>query len=325
MIAVIDLGGTRTKFGLVDQGRVLDASGFDADAQGSLESHLGKVMEHLRIMCAGQGTTLEACGGIGVLCTGLVDNRRMRVLSTNGKYDEAVGFDFTGWARKQAGLELRMDNDARGALIGEWRFGAGRGVANLVMVTLGTGIGTAVISEGRPLTGPHFTGGNLGGHILVRSGGRKCTCGAVGCLESEASGWVLPVLVREHKRYGESSLNGIEPIGFRELMAHATDGDECAGDVLAHCLRMWGEALVSFIHCFDPERMIIGGGVMNDPEPILASFRKTVADLAWAAEGQVEIVKAQHPDDAGLLGAAALFYEPNEVEQTKPLTKHSHA
>lgn len=325
MIAVMDLGGTRTKFGLVDQGRVLDASCFDADAQGSLESHLGKVMDQLRILCARHGTTLEACGGIGVLSTGLVDNRAMRVLSTNGKYDAAVGFDFPGWARRQAGLELRMDNDARGALIGEWRFGAGRGVANLVMVTLGTGIGTAVISEGRPLTGPHFTGGNLGGHILVRSGGRKCTCGAVGCLESEASGWVLPVLVREHQRYGASSLNGLESIGFREVMAHASAGDDCASDVLAHCLRMWGEALVSFIHCFDPERIIIGGGVMNDPEPILASFRKTVADLAWAAEGQVEIVKAQHPDDAGLLGAAALFYEPNEVDQTKPLEEHSHA
>ena len=325
MIAVMDLGGTRTKFGLVDQGRVLDASAFDADAQGSLAGHLDKVLDHLRIMCAGQGTTLEVCGGIGVLCTGLVDNRAMRVLSTNGKYDEAVGFDFPGWAHRQAGLELRMDNDARGALIGEWRYGAGRGVENLVMVTLGTGIGTAVISEGRPLTGPHFTGGNLGGHILVRCGGRKCTCGAVGCLESEASGWVLPVLVREHKQYGASSLYGLESIGFREVMAHAAAGDVCASDVRDHCLRMWGEALVSFIHCFDPERIIIGGGVMNDPEPILASFRKTVADLAWAAEGQVEIVKAQHPDDAGLLGAAALFYESNEIVQTQPLKEHSHA
>ena len=309
MIAVMDLGGTRTKFGLVDQGRVLEASVIDAEAQGALAGHLDKVLDHLRIMCAGHGTTLQACGGIGVLCSGLVDNRGMRVLSTNGKYDEAVGFDFPGWARSQAGLELRMDNDARGALIGEWRYGAGQGVENLVMVTLGTGIGTAVISEGRPLTGPHFTGGNLGGHILVRSGGRKCTCGAVGCLESEASGWVLPVLVREHERYGTSSLKGLGPIGFREVMEHAAAGDVCAGDVLDHCLRMWGEALVSFIHCFDPERIIIGGGVMHKPEPVLASFRKTVAEMAWVEEGQVEIVKAEHPDDAGLLGAAALFYD----------------
>jgi glucokinase len=75
---------------------------------------------------------------------------------------------------------------------------------------------------------------------------------------------------------------------------------------------MWGEALVSFIHLFDPQRIIVGGGVMNDPEPVLESFRKTVAELAWAEEGQVEIVKAEHPDNAGLIGAAALFYTSGE-------------
>ena len=307
MIAAIDLGGTRTKLGLVDRGEVICSLHCQADAQGSLEGHLNEVLKHLRTLCAEQGMTLETCAGLGVLSTGLVDNREMRVLSTNGKYDDAVDFDFRGWARNRAGLELRMDNDARGALIGEWRYGAGCGCDNLVMITIGTGIGTAVILEGKPLTGPHFTGGNLGGHILVHSGGRKCTCGAVGCLETEASGWVLPVLVREHELHGETSLNGLDTIGFREVMAHAAAGDVCAREVLAHCLKHWGEALVSFIHLFDPERIIVGGGIMNEPEPVLASFRKTVAELAWAEEGQVEIVSAEHPDHAGLIGAAALF------------------
>ena len=308
MIAVIDLGGTRTKFGLVDRGEVIRSASCAADAQGSLEVHLDEVLGRLRALASEHGLKLEACGGLGLLSTGLVDNRRMRVLSTNAKYDDAVGFDFRGWARDRAGLELRMDNDARGALIGEWRYGAGLGVDNLVMVTIGTGIGTAVIAEGRPLTGPNFTGGNLGGHILVRSGGRKCTCGGRGCLETEASGWVLPTLVREHERYEASSLRGVETIGFSEVMSHAAAGDPCARAVFDHCLTMWGEALVSFIHMFDPERIVVGGGVMNCPELVLASFRQTVAELAWAEPGQVEIVKAEHPDNAGLIGASALFY-----------------
>ncbi|MBT3194384.1 MAG: ROK family protein [Verrucomicrobia bacterium] len=307
-VAVIDLGGTRTKFGLMDEGEVICASSCPADAQGSLEGHLDEILEHLGKLCPGQGTALEACDGIGLLSTGLVNNREMRVLSTNGKYDDAVGFDFRAWSRNRTGLELRMDNDARGALIGEWRYGAGRGSGNLVMVTIGTGIGTAVISEGKPLTGPHFTGGNLGGHMLVRSGGRKCTCGGVGCLESEASGWVLPILVQEHAQYGESSLNGLESLGYREVMKHAAEGDGCARDVLDHCLQFWGEALVSFIHLFDPERIIVGGGIMNEPEPVLQRFRDIVSELAWAEEGQVSIVKAEHPDNAGLIGAGALFY-----------------
>lgn len=308
MIAAIDLGGTRTKFALVDSGTVVAASGCDADAQGPIVDHLNEVLHRLRELCAGRQTTLESCEGLGLLSTGVVDNRAMRVLSTNGKYDDAVGFDFPHWARDRAGLDLRMDNDARGALIGEWRYGAGRGVDHLVMVTLGTGIGTAAIVDGRPLNGAHFSGGNLGGHIIVRSGGRKCTCGGVGCLESEASGWVLPILVREHDLYGNSSLHGLESIGFRELWQHAAAGDSCAAAVRSHCLKMWGEAMVSFIHLFDPERIVVGGGVMNDPEPVLASFRETVRQLAWAEDGQVEIVKAEHPDHAGLIGAAALFH-----------------
>ena len=308
MIAVIDLGGTRTKFGLVEEGTVLCAAACLADAQGSLEDHLNEVLEQVRGLCADQGTILECCAGIGVLSTGLVNNREMRVLSTNGKYDDAVAFDFCSWAKRQTGLELRMENDARGALIGEWRYGAGRGVDNVVMVTIGTGIGTAVITEGRPLTGPHFSGGNLGGHILVNSGGRRCTCGGMGCLESEASGWVLPLLIQEHALVEGSSLKGLEPVGFQEVMEHAAAGDPCAQQVLAHCLQLWGEALVSLIHLFDPERIIVGGGIMNEPEPVLASFRKTISALAWAQEGQVDVVKAANPDNAGLMGAAALFY-----------------
>lgn len=307
MIATIDLGGTRTKYGLVDRGSVVCAASCPADAQGSLEGHLDEVLGALRGLCDEQGITLADCGGLGVLSTGLVDNRAMRVLSTNGKYDDAIGFDFRKWARERADLELRMDNDARGALLGEWRYGAGRGVDNLMMVTFGTGVGTAVMLDGKLLTGPHFSAGILGGHILVNSGGRKCTCGAFGCLESEASGWVLPILVRENNAYVDSSLNGIEGIGFREMMEHADAGDACAKDVLTHMLRYWGEALVSFIHSYDPERIVVGGGIMNAPDLVLASFRKTVSDLAWAEAGQVELVQANCPDNAGLIGAEALF------------------
>jgi glucokinase len=307
MIATIDLGGTRTKYGLVDAGSLVCCASCESNAQGSLEDHLNQVLELLRAMCARQGIALTECAGLGVLSTGLVDNREMRVLSTNGKYEAATEFDFQQWARQCAGLELRLENDARGALLGEWSSGAGRGVDNLVMVTFGTGVGTAVLLDGQLLTGPHFSAGILGGHILVNSGGRRCTCGAVGCLETEASGWALPILIQAHADYPNSSLQGLETVGFREVIEHAEAGDVCAKDVLEHCLRYWGEALVSYIHSFDPERMILGGGIMNAPEWLLDRFKQTVADYAWSKPGQVELVKAAHPNDAGLLGAAALF------------------
>lgn len=308
MIATIDLGGTRTKYGLVDQGSVVCASSCSADAQGSLEGHLNQVLDCLRGMCDEQGITLADCDGLGVLSTGLVDNRVMRVLSTNGKYDDATDFDFRKWARERAGLELRIENDARGALLGEWRYGAGRGVNNLMMVTFGTGVGTAVILDGKLLTGPNFRAGNLGGHILVNSGGRQCTCGARGCLESEASGWVLPTLIQEHPDYGKSTLKRLASVGFREVIEHAKNGDACARGVFEHLLRYWGEALVSFIHSYDPERIILGGGIMNAPESVMEHFSGTVSELSWSGAEPVELVQAQHPNNAGLIGAAALFY-----------------
>ena len=80
----------------------------------------------------------------------------------------------------------------------------------------------------------------------------------------------------------------MENVGFREVMEHAAAADSCATAVLAHILRYWGEAMMLFIHSCDPERIIIGGGIMNAPDLVLASFRKTVSDLAWIEEGQVE-------------------------------------
>ena len=317
MIAAIDLGGTRSKYGLVDRGALVCASSCAANAQGSLEDHLNQVIELLRAMCAQQGIALSDCGGLGILCTGLVDSRAMRVLSTNGKYEDATDFDFCDWAARCAGLPLRIENDARGALLGEWCAGAGRGIDNLVMVTFGTGVGTAVLSDGKLLVGPHFSAGILGGHILVNSGGRSCTCGAVGCLESEASGWVLPSLIEAHPGYAHSCLNGLSAVGFRELIDAADGGDVCAQEVLEHCLRYWGEALVSYIHAYDPERIILGGGLMNAPDWLLERFRQTVATHAWSEPGQVELVKAAQPNDAGLIGAAALFeYAANATGST---------
>jgi glucokinase len=312
MIPVIDLGGTRTKFGLVDRGVVLESSSCDAASRGSIRKHLDDISSLLSELLKSRGLSLSDCKGIGISCTGIVDGANARVLTTNGKYDDAVGFDFASWGRQRHGLEVRIENDARAALIGEWRYGAGRGCEDLVMVTLGTGIGTAAIIAGRPLVGPSLAGGNLGGHMIVHSNGRACTCGARGCLETEASGWVLPTLIAEHPKFDASPLNALSKPGFKEVMDCADAGDPCAREILEHCLRYWGEAIVSFVHLIGPARVIVGGGLMNSPERMLASFRGTLRKRGWGALKTVEIVGAEHPDNAGLIGAAALFHNNAE-------------
>lgn len=307
LIAAIDLGGTRTKVGLLNEGNIVASTMLDAQSQGSLSTHLDEVLISLKHLCSQNNYVLKDCRGMGLLSTGLVDHKRMRVLTTNKKYDDATEFDFHSWCQERTGLELRMENDARGTLIGEWQYGQGKGIDNLLMMTIGTGIGTAVISEGIPIRGPNYRGGNLGGHILVRSGGRLCTCGSHGCLESEASGWVLPQLVREHPAFPGSCLRDLDTIGFRELRDATRTGDICANSVWTHCLDTWGNALNSFIHMFDPQRIIISGGIANDGQELLDAFQAKINRSIWANGAPLEIVSSRNPDLAGLVGAAALF------------------
>ena len=142
MIATIDLGGTQTKFGLIHNGEVVVSGQCEAKAQDPIREHLDEVTGYLKAMCEERDFSLSDCRGLGVLSTGLVNSQEMRVLTTNGKYDDSKTFDFKAWSKDELGLEVRIENDARGALLGEWHFGAAHDVENAMMITLGTGIGT---------------------------------------------------------------------------------------------------------------------------------------------------------------------------------------
>src|SRR5262249_29473232 len=136
----------------------------------------------------------------------LIDSRTGRVLAAYGKYADAPQIDLPQWSRKTLRLPLIIENDARMALLGEWQAGAGRGCDDLVMVTLGTGIGTAALIEGIVVRGRHGQAGVLGGHLTVQQDGRQCTCGNRGCAEAEASTSVLPTLAAQSRDYIASPL-----------------------------------------------------------------------------------------------------------------------
>jgi len=307
MITTIDLGGTRTKFGLVQDGNVLASSHCDADSGGSLAAHLKELSPRLESLLQKSGHQLADCSGVGISSTGLVDSDRMRVLYPGDKYIDAVDFDFKAWAESEYDLPLKLLNDAKAALLGEWLHGAAQGYENVLMLTLGTGIGTAALVDGHLLKGKHHCGGNLGGHIIVNPNGRPCSCGGRGCMESEASGWVLPQLLREHPAYDQSSLKGLSKLGFREMNEHADAGDLAAREIRDHCLSTWGRGITSLIHVLSPDIVVIGGGLMNDAEPVIAHFAQTIKQHAWPGFKNTPLIKAAQPDNAALLGAASLF------------------
>jgi glucokinase len=253
------------------------------------------------------GSPVQDCVGVAFSFCGLVDPVRRRITSTNAKYDDAPSIDLDAWARSEFDLPLRIENDARLALLGERQAGAAVGFDDIVMVTLGTGVGGAAMMGGRLVRGRHYQAGCLGGHLLARYGGRECTCGAKGCIEAEASTWALPEMCREHPAYAASPLAKLPKIDFAQLVRFAGEGDVCASDVFVHCVQVWSAGVVSLIHAYDPEVVVIGGGVMSAAGRILPAISEYVRRRAWTPWGQVQVRAASLGDTAALLGALPLL------------------
>jgi glucokinase len=305
----IDLGGTHASCGVIEDDQLIDHLSVDTDSAGSLGTVLGVVVETFRQLLARNSLSSQELKGVALGFPGLVDSRAGRVLSTNGKYEDAKTIDLASWSQEAFGLPLRVENDARLALLGESYAGAARGCTEVVMMTLGTGIGGVAMIEGKLLRGKHAQAGCLGGHIPVLFTGRTCTCGAVGCAEAEASGWSLPLVVKDWPESSKSSLAKYPRVGFRELFAEAAAGDAVAVAVRDRCLRIWAADAVGLIHAYDPEVLVVGGGVMQSAGAILPVLESYIHKHAWTPWGKVQVCKAALGNKAALLGAVPLLSE----------------
>jgi glucokinase len=303
----IDLGGTHATIALVKDDQVLGSHRVSLDSAQPLRPALDVFAQAIRKLLAELQIDATKCEGLALGFCGLADARIGRVVSTNKKYEDAPSIDFDAWCGQEFGLRFVIENDARMALLGERHAGAARGCDNVVMITLGTGIGGAAMIEGKLLRGKHAQAGCLGGHLPARVGGRPCTCGAIGCLEAEASGWSLPFLASEWRGFSASKLAGQDNIDFKVLFELADGGDRVAVEILDYCLKVWATGAVGLIHAYDPERIVIGGGVMRSAAVIIPHIQAYVNQHAWTPWGKVEIVAAQLGNDAGLFGAIPLL------------------
>lgn len=301
----LDLGGSHAACTLIRETTVLATehlSFADTTRFAAVEPEIVAALQRLA------KSSPEPATGLGVGFCGLVDSRRNCVTSTNGKYDDAPAFDFDAWGRRTLGIPVRLENDARLALRGEMHAGAARGVADVVLFTLGTGIGGVAAMEGKPLLGAHSQAGVLAGHVQVRSDGRRCTCGGRGCAESEAAGWSLPLVCREWPGFARSSL-AASALDFKSLFEAAAEDDTVAKEVLDHCLTVWGMMTVAAVHSFDPDLIVFGGGVMGSADHILPFLQKYVDESTWSPWGKARIVRALLGDHAAALGVPTLFAE----------------
>jgi glucokinase len=239
----------------------------------------------------------------------VVDRASGKILDAFGKYADAMEIDLPAWSRETLNLPLAIENDARAALIGEWKAGAGKGCDDLVMVTLGTGIGSAAVMEGKVLRGKHGQAGILGGHLSIQFNGRPCSCGNVGCAEAHASTAVLPTLAREHELFSGSRLREEATIDYATVLQLASEGDRCAMALRQQAIDVWSAAIVNLIHAYDPQRVVVGGGIAAGAASFLPALRQNVSTHAHTPWGQVEIVAAQLGDDAALVGCDFLLRE----------------
>ena len=305
----IDFGGTHATCGLVENQTLLAHERMDTNQARSLDAVLPQISKVLRKLADSKSVALQDIRGIAVGMAALVDTRTGRVLATNGKYDDAKDIDLSVWSRQTLGLPLRIENDARMALLGEWYAGAARGFSDVVMMTLGTGIGGVAMIEGKLLRGKHSQAGCLGGHIPVLFTGRPCTCGAIGCAEAEASGHALPAIVRDWPGISNSRLAKFSHVGFKELFEEAAAGDQIAIAIRDRCINVWAADAVGLVHAYDPELIVIGGGVMESADVIIPAIQSYVQKHAWTPWGKVQVRAAELGNNAALLGAVQLLTE----------------
>jgi glucokinase len=305
----LDIGGTHIGCGVVRDNELLHSTSLDSERAESLESLLSCATAALKRILHETGVTAEQCDGVAIGFPGIVDVCHGRILSTLKKYEDAIHLNLHQWAIEQFGLRLRIENDARMALLGEQYVGAAQGMQDVVMITLGTGIGGAAMMQGKLLRGAHSQAACLGGHLPVNYRGRRCVCGNVGCAEAEASGWSLPQIVRETRGFDASSLASVAEINFDTLFAAARGEDAVAREVQQHCLNIWAANAVAMIHAYDPKVVVFGGGVMQSADVILPFIQKYVKKHAWTCWGAPRVCAGILGRNAALFGAALLLSE----------------
>ncbi len=300
----IDLGGSRAKIAIAEAGRITDMRILPVRSDIPVRPALDLVADAAESM---PGTA--ECGAVGLAYPGIVDTVNQRVVCINDKYTDAAGTDFVLWARERFGLELRLMNDAAAALLGEMAYGAGRGYDSAVLLMVGTGVGTAVFSGGRLLTGKHGAMGILGGHIAIaHENARLCTCGSRGCLEAYAGTWALPGLAKEHPDYERSVLRHAERVDYQALAEGCAAGDAVCRDVFRDACRALCAGAANLVRAYDPALMILSGGASRIPA-LQAALKEHLARCGWT--GPVPVRTAENPEASVVLGLSALF--DNEV------------
>lgn len=318
-IAALDLGGTHLRTAVVLDGRVIGrrhwAAQVDHGAGHVVQRAAAALRESIAEHLSAGGSRPVA---VGVSAPGPLDPAA-GVLHDLPNLDRSFhGFPLAARLSDQLGLPVYLDRDTQVAALGEGRYGAAIGVPDYVYLTVSTGVGGAVVSEGRLLRGTRGLAGELG-HLQVDLDGPPCGCGAPGHLEAMASGTGISRQAMEELAHGAASqmLRSLSEqaapgsISAASVAAAEEAGDPVAAGIMEAARRAFAAAMVTIVDVFAPQRVVVGGGVaIGQGDRLLDPAREAVRQLAFREHAaQVEIVAAKLGDDVGLIGAAVLVEE----------------
>ncbi len=314
-VLAIDLGGTKIVAAIISRSAQVMAKEYHltlaSEGPQAVTNRLLSAIDHL---VSKSNISLSKLSSISIAAAGAIDSGSGLVTSSP---------NLPGWSdvplrdivSRQFGVSTYLINDASAAALGEHRLGVGRGVNNLVYLTVSTGIGGGIIIDGKLYLG---TGGSAGeiGHMVIDVNGPECYCGNFGCLEVMASGTAIAREAMQRLRDGESSTLSdmvaakIENITAKEVGLAAQSGDRLASEVVLRAATYLGVGVVNMTNIFNPEMIVIGGSVAKMGDILLGPVKKLVVQRAFRLAAQaVRIVPARLGDDAGVVGAAVFALE----------------
>lgn len=300
----IDIGGTAVKIGwLTEKGEILsrrqDSVSFDHYRTPILDTVLKAVDSFL----GESALELKDLSGIGISATGQIDPVSGAVSGTCGNLPGWTGAPLKQAFQERYGLPVTVINDANCAALAEQWIGRARGLSEVVVLTVGTGIGGGIITNGKILLGSHGLAGEIG-HMSIDWQGRPCTCQNRGCLEQYASMTALVRAVTQYdQKYGPHCLTGHE-IDGKEIFRLAEDGHP----IVRHLIRQWIHhiacGIAGLVHIFNPAAVLIGGGVSTQKELFIDPLRSEVLSMTMENfKKDLVIDSAQAGNDAGIIGA----------------------
>jgi len=314
----VDVGGTNIKCGLVtNTGKVIIKRTVATEAEGGVNHVLNRIVRNVHeLMDNIKGDMSVLALGVGL--PGLVDNNRVILWEAP---------NLPGWYNVEAKIKLQdkfnipvvLDNDANLAALGEYVYGAGQGVTEMMMVTLGTGVGGGLILRGEVYRGALGSAGEFG-HTIIQKNGHLCICGRRGCLETYVGKYAILRQVRKKLESGRSSLLqriSQEIMTPKDVCHAALQGDEVALEVFREAGEYLGIGLGNVANLLNIQRVVVGGGLAKAGDLILEPARRALAyssfKIAWE---NIDVVPAMLGEQAGLIGAATLAMQKCRSETT---------